>query len=110
MPFDCGSTTPSTALAAMTASTALPPRSSICTPARAASGWLAATMPYVVATRDRPTVTLMPSSYPFLLSRCDRVHELNHGDTETQRRAGAIRPGAAKRRAMAELGRMREPI
>jgi hypothetical protein len=33
-----------TAFAAMAASTALPPRSRICTPARAASGWLAATL------------------------------------------------------------------
>src|SRR5437762_1930819 len=84
MPFDCGSTTPSTALAAITASTALPPRSSICTPACAASGWLAATMPYFVATRDRPTVTLIPSSYSFLLSRCDRAHGSSHRDTGTQ--------------------------
>ena len=41
----------------MAASMALPPRSRICTPARAASGWLAATMPYLVATFDRPTMT-----------------------------------------------------
>src|SRR6185503_1899147 len=59
MPFDCGSTSPMTALAAIAASTALPPRSSTWTPARAASGWLAATIPYFVATRDRPAITLM---------------------------------------------------
>src|SRR4249919_1012986 len=59
IPFDCGSTRPITALVAIAASTALPPRSRICTPARAANGWLAATMPYFVAIRDRPTTTLM---------------------------------------------------
>ena len=45
MPLPVGSMSPMTALAAMAASTALPPRSRISTPARAASGWLAATMP-----------------------------------------------------------------
>ena len=57
MPSKYGSTRAMTALVAMAASTALPPRSSTCTPARAASGWLAATMPYWVAIFDRPTVT-----------------------------------------------------
>ena len=55
MPSKYGSTSAMTALVAMAASTALPPRSSTCTPARAASGWLAATMPYFVAIFDRPT-------------------------------------------------------
>jgi hypothetical protein len=50
-----GSINPIVAFAAMAASTALPPRSRICTPARAASGWLAATIPNVVATMERPT-------------------------------------------------------
>src|SRR4051794_22789224 len=59
IPLDCGSTSPMTALVAIAASMALPPRSSTCTPARAASGWLAATIPYFVAMRDRPTMTLM---------------------------------------------------
>ena len=54
MPLLCGSTSPITALAAIAASIALPPRSRIWTPACAASGWLAATMPYFVATFDRP--------------------------------------------------------
>src|SRR5678815_3502971 len=36
---------------------AFPPRSRTCTPARAASGWLAATMPNLVATFDRPAIT-----------------------------------------------------
>ena len=58
MPLLCGSTRPITALVAMAASTALPPRSRICTPARAASGWLAATMPYFVATFERPVTTV----------------------------------------------------
>src|ERR1700704_527958 len=57
MPLKYGSTSASTAFAAIAASTALPPCSSTCTPARAASGWLAATMPYFVATFDRPTTT-----------------------------------------------------
>src|SRR6266849_9874929 len=85
MPFDWGSTRPITALAAIAASMALPPRSSTCTPARAASGWLAATMPYRVAMRDRPTITLMRTSYTFPPSRCDRVHGITsqrHNGTE----------------------------
>jgi len=55
MPLPVGSINPIVAFAAMAASTALPPRSRICTPARAASGWLAATIPNVVATMERPT-------------------------------------------------------
>lgn len=55
MPLPVGSISPMVALAAMAVSMALPPRSSICTPARAASGWLAAMMPSVVATTQRPT-------------------------------------------------------
>src|SRR5688500_6848726 len=54
-PLPVGSIRPMVALAAIAASMALPPRSRICTPARAASGWLAATMPCVVATTERPT-------------------------------------------------------
>src|SRR5438034_9185777 len=46
-----------TALVAIAASTALPPGSGACTPARAAGGWLAATMPNFVAIFDRPTTT-----------------------------------------------------
>src|SRR6188768_1495578 len=51
-----GSTRPSTALAEIAASTAWPPRASIWAPACAASGELAATMPRVVATRERPVM------------------------------------------------------
>src|SRR5689334_16595670 len=46
-----------TALAAIAASTALPPRWRICVPACDASGWLVATMPSVVATFERPATT-----------------------------------------------------
>jgi hypothetical protein len=45
------------ALAAMAASIALPPFSSIWIPARAASGWLDATIPNFVATTERPVTT-----------------------------------------------------
>src|SRR5579863_487790 len=55
MPFIMGSISPSVALAAMAASMALPPRSRIWMPAIDASGWLVATIPYVVATTERPT-------------------------------------------------------
>jgi hypothetical protein len=58
IPFMCGSTSPITALAAIAASIALPPRSRICAPALAASGWLAATIPYFVATFERPGTTM----------------------------------------------------
>src|SRR5262245_12467419 len=63
MPFDCGSTTPSTALVAIAASTAFPPRSSTRTPACAASGSLAATMPYFVVTPERPQTSPTRTSY-----------------------------------------------
>ena len=45
IPFIIGSTSPSVAFAAIAASTADPPRSSICTPAIDASGWLDVTIP-----------------------------------------------------------------
>src|SRR5436190_12060954 len=77
MPFDCGSTRPMTALVATAASIALPPRSSTCTPARAASGWLAATMPYRVAMRDRPAITLIRRSYTTPVTLPQRPRRLN---------------------------------
>ena len=58
MPFISGSTRPITAFAAIAASMALPPRSRTWTPARAASGWLAATIPYLVAIFERPGTTV----------------------------------------------------
>src|SRR5260370_21022364 len=54
MPLDIGATRPIIALAATAASTAFPPRSSMCTPACAASGDSAATMPLREITIDRP--------------------------------------------------------
>ena len=54
MPSIMGSTTPSTALAAIAASTADPPRARICAPACDASVWLVATMPCCVMTIERP--------------------------------------------------------
>ena len=53
MPQLIGSTTPSTALAAIAASIALPPRLSTSTPACAASVWLVATMPLGAITTER---------------------------------------------------------
>src|SRR5579883_737827 len=53
MPHIIGSTTPKTRLAAIAASTADPPRASVCAPATAASVWLAATMPLCEITIDR---------------------------------------------------------
>src|SRR5712691_3540295 len=55
MPLPVGSIRPMVALAEIAASTTFPPRSSCKVAARAASGWLAATIPYFVATTDRPT-------------------------------------------------------
>src|SRR5580765_5303094 len=46
MPMDEASTTPNTAAVAIAASTALPPLMRMCTPAKVASGWLEATMPF----------------------------------------------------------------
>jgi hypothetical protein len=54
MPSIIGSTTPSTAFAAMAASTAEPPLARICAPACDASVWLVAAMPCCVITIDRP--------------------------------------------------------
>src|SRR5215475_8971034 len=53
MPSDMGSTTPSTALAAMAASIALPPISKTRAPAAEASVWLVATIPNFVSTMER---------------------------------------------------------
>src|ERR1041385_3031131 len=55
-PLLVGSISPSTALVAIAASIALPPRSMIWIPDIAAIGWLAATMPYFVAITDRPGI------------------------------------------------------
>jgi len=55
IPFIEGSIRPIVAFAAMAASMAFPPRSRISTPARAANGWLAATIPNCVLTTERPT-------------------------------------------------------
>src|SRR5712664_4218961 len=54
MPFSIGSTTPIIAFVAIAASTAFPPRSNIRTPACAASGDSAATIPPREITIDRP--------------------------------------------------------
>ena len=52
-PHDIGSTTPSTALAAMAASTALPPCCKTRMAVAVASGWLVAAMPCRAITADR---------------------------------------------------------
>src|ERR1700746_399705 len=54
MPFDVGSVTLRTAFAAMAALMADPPRSNTRAPACDADTWLVATIPYCVATTDRP--------------------------------------------------------
>src|SRR6516225_10765618 len=56
MPFIIGSTTPIMAFVAMAASTAFPPPSRMRTPAAAASGDSAATIPPLDITTDRPWV------------------------------------------------------
>src|SRR5436305_10896873 len=53
MPVAIGSVTPSTAAAAIAASTALPPRSSIRSPARVAVGWLVDTIARAATTGGR---------------------------------------------------------
>src|SRR5262249_50690908 len=52
-PFIIGSTTPTTALAAIAASTAEPPCSNTLTPAAEARVWLVATIPYLEIVIDR---------------------------------------------------------
>src|SRR5258707_2498280 len=100
MPFGCGSTRPSTGLVGIAAPRALRPGLGIRTPACAASGWLAATMPYFVAIRDRPTMTLMffilHISGVTLRSR-QRFHRRNGGtENRTEKTAGE----AARRTAL----------
>src|SRR5271169_233503 len=56
MPFMSGSITPSTALVAIAASTAEPPRDRISAPACEACTWLLATMPYGEITMERALV------------------------------------------------------
>jgi len=53
MPFIMGSVTPRTALAAMAASMAEPPRARTSAPACEARYWLVATMPRSVMTMER---------------------------------------------------------
>ena len=53
MPLPVGSTTPSTALPAIAASTALPPSCKTSSAVCVASGWLVATMPFCAITADR---------------------------------------------------------
>src|SRR5947209_5263451 len=53
MPVDIGSVTPSMAAAAIAASTALPPRSSMRIPARVAVGWLVDTIARAATTGGR---------------------------------------------------------
>ena len=53
-PVFIGSTTASTVLAAMAASTADPPRARICAAADEASVWLVAAMPCCAITMERP--------------------------------------------------------
>ena len=54
IPVDIGSVTQSIAAAAIAASAAVPPRSSIRTPARLAATWLEATIPSSAAAGLRP--------------------------------------------------------
>src|SRR5918994_4412134 len=68
MPLPVGSMRPMVAFAAIAASTALPPRSRIATPALAASGWLDATIPYRVATIERPTTGRACSAWVGLIA------------------------------------------
>jgi hypothetical protein len=55
MPEPVGSLTPSTAFAAIAASTALPPARSVSSAAKVASGWLVAAMPLLPTAGDRVT-------------------------------------------------------
>src|SRR3990172_3540765 len=71
IPFPVGSIRPMVAFAAMAASIAFPPRSRIRTPAPAARGWLAATMPYFVATTERPTTGPWPEA---IVAASNNVH------------------------------------
>src|SRR6267143_2449483 len=54
MPFEVGSISPWAALAAIAASTALPPRWRICAATCAARGWLTAATPCCDAATERP--------------------------------------------------------
>ena len=54
IPVICGSQMPARTAAAIAASTALPPASSISTATLLVSGWDVAAMPFVLITTDRP--------------------------------------------------------
>jgi hypothetical protein len=56
IPFIIGATTPMTALAAMAASTALPPALRMSSAARVAAGWEVAAMPCSATETDRPGI------------------------------------------------------
>ena len=56
MPLPTGSTRPSIALAAMAASTAVPPRFSTSSAICVASGWAVAAMPFGATTAEREAI------------------------------------------------------
>src|SRR5947209_6047364 len=117
MPFEVGSITPWVELAAMAASTALPPRARICTAAWAARGWLDAATPCCDAATDRPGMgkaaaresasVIMADSYHFgALRRCycspdaqgqaARRHRGRHGEEEQDPEAPAVEGALAQ--------------
>src|SRR5580698_10281396 len=79
MPFMSGSNTPSTALVAIAASTAEPPRDRISAPACEACTWLLATMPYGEITIDRAFVrSCANANVPRTSKRQDRNRGIFH--------------------------------
>src|SRR5579871_6604695 len=89
IPVDIGSVTPSTAAAAIAASTALPPRSSIRTPARVALTWLVATIPRAANAGGRTgakrntSVTLRNPGADDRAQRADRLSVLQRRRVRT---------------------------
>jgi hypothetical protein len=77
MPQLIGSTTPNTALAAMAASIADPPRASTSAPACDASVWLVATMPNLEITMERACERSCGETGKLLISKAPiRAHTL----------------------------------
>ena len=77
MPQLIGSVTPSTALAAMAASTALPPAFRISIAASVASGWLVHAMPFLPTAGERVTNDL-PAGRSAVMACSEKLRRYNN--------------------------------
>src|SRR6516162_2312640 len=100
MPVDCGSTTASTAAAAIAASTALPPLLRVSMAVSVASGWEVAAAPSVARIGERPGSWKSRMGQPF---RKELGIETKQHGALTRQREDAIDGGRGKLNHASEL-------